>query len=133
MGNISRVLLNLTKTLMFVISKTPPHCQCSRGQHSSQQTHQSWYLVKNKSWTDVNLSTLFQRWQNNVETTLIELRWFNIDEPMLFHRWNLIENESWDDVCLPTLFQRWQNNVETALIELHWFNVGDPMLFQRWY
>ena len=31
--------------------------------------------------------TLFQRWQNNVETTPIELRRFNVDEPMLFQRW----------------------------------------------
>ena len=86
-----------------------------------------WKLSR-RTFIDV-VSTL----KNNVETTLIELRRFNVDEPMLFHRWNLVENESWADVCLPTLFQRWQNNVETALIELHWFNVDDPMLIQRWY
>ena len=99
----------------------------------SQQTHQCWYLVENESWADVHLSTLFQRWQNNVETTLTELRRFNIDEPTLFQPWNLVENESWANICLSTLFQRWQNNVETTLIELRWFNVGDSMLFQRWY
>ena len=94
---------------------------------------QRWYLVENESWADVHLSTLFQRWRNNVETILIELRRFNVDKPTLFQRWNLVENESWADVCLSTLFQRWQNNVETTLIELRWFNVDDPMLFQRWY
>ena len=96
---------------------------------TSQQTHQRWYLVENVSWADVYLSTLFQRWQNNVETTLIELRRFNVDEPMLFQCWNLVENENCTDVCLSTLFQRWQNNVEKTLTELRRFKVDDPMLF----
>ena len=39
---------------------------------------QRWNLVENENWADVCLSTLSQRWQNNVETTLIELRWFNV-------------------------------------------------------
>ena len=94
---------------------------------------QRWYLVENESWADVHLSTLFQRWQNNVEATSIELRWFNVYEPMLSQRWNLVEIESWANVCLSTLFQRWWNNVETTLKELLQFNVDDPMLFQRWY
>ena len=54
---------------------------------ASSTLFQRWYLVENESWADVHLSTLFQRWQNNVETTLIELRWFNVDDPMLFQRW----------------------------------------------
>ena len=97
-------------------------------QHSST-LFQRWYLVENERWADVHLSTLFQRWQNNVETSLIELRRFNVDEPMLFQRWNLVEIESWADICLSTLFQRWQNNVETTLTRQ--FNVNNPMLFQR--
>ena len=48
---------------------------------------QRWNLVENESWANVCLSTLFQSWQNNVETTLKELRWFNDDDPMLFQRW----------------------------------------------
>ena len=48
---------------------------------------QRWNLVENESWADVCLSTLFQHWQNNVETALIELCWFNVDDPMLFQRW----------------------------------------------
>ena len=100
---------------------------------SAQQTHQLLYLIENESSADVHLSTLFQRWQNNVETTSIELRWFNVYEPMLFQLWNLVEIESWADVCLSTLFQSWQNNVETTLKELRQFSVDDPMLFQRWY
>ena len=110
----------------------------------TQQTHQRWInvattLIVNihqrcfKSCANVHLTTLFQRWQNNLETMLIELRRFNVDEPTLFQHWNLVENESWADVCLSTLFQRWQNNVKTTLKELRWFNVDDPMLFQRWY
>ena len=100
--------------------------------HSQQTLFQRWYLVENENWGDVHLSTLFQRWQNNVETMLIGLRRFNVDEPTLFQCWNLVENGSWANACLPALFQRWQD-IETTLIELRWFNVDDPMLFQRWY
>ena len=52
----------------------------------NQQTHQRWCLVENESWAGVCLSTLFHHWQNNVETTLIELCWFNVDDQMLFQR-----------------------------------------------
>ena len=89
----------------------------------SSRLFQRWYLVENESWADVHLSMLFQRWQNNFETTLIEWRWFNVSEPTLFQRRNLDENESWTE----------QNNVETTLKELLRFNVYDPMLFQCWY
>ena len=50
----------------------------------SSTLFQHWHLVENESWADEHLSTLFQRWQNNVEETSIELRWFNVDELMLF-------------------------------------------------
>ena len=91
---------------------------------------QRWYLVENESWANVHLSTLFQRWQKNVETTLIELRRFNVDEPMLFQRWNLVENESWADVCLSTLFQRWQNDSvdRVTLIQCWWPNVVSTLI-----
>ena len=49
-----------------------------------QMLFQRWNLVENESWADVCLSTLFQRWQDNVETTLTELRRFNVDDPILF-------------------------------------------------
>ena len=54
---------------------------------SEWRLFQCWNLVENESWADVCLSTLFQRWQNNVETTLIELHCFNVDDPMLLQRW----------------------------------------------
>ena len=70
----------------------------------------------------------------DVEATSIELRWFNVDESILFQRWNLVEIESWADVWLVSmLFQRWQNKVETTLKELRQFNVDESVLFQRWY
>ena len=47
---------------------------------------QRWNLIENQSWADVCLST-FQRCQNNVETTLTELQWFNADNSVLFHYW----------------------------------------------
>ena len=81
-----------------------------------------------KKFIDVVSRLAKQRWSN-----VLELRWFNADEAMLFQRSNLVEIKSWADVCLSTLFQRWQNNVETTLKELRQLNVDDPMLFQRWY
>ena len=68
----------------------------------TQQTHQRWYLVENESLVDVDLSMLFQPWQNNVETTSTELRRFNVDELTLFQRWYWVDNGSWADVCLST-------------------------------
>ena len=70
----------------------------------------------------------FQFWQTNVETTLTELRRFNVDEPILFQHWNLVENESWAYV-----YRSCFNVEKTTLKELRRFNVDDPMLFQRWY
>ena len=100
----------------------------------AQQTHQPWINVEKKLivnfhqrcfnvdiWLKVKVEPtyIYRRCFNvgkyNVETTLIELRRFNVEEPILFQRWNLVENENWADVCLSTLFQRWQNNVETTL------------------
>ena len=98
-------------------------------QHSST-LFQRWCLVENESWANVHLSTLFQHWQNKVETMLIELRRFNVDDPTLFQRWNSVENESWADVCLLTLFQRWQNNVERITsIQCWWLKVVSMLIF----
>ena len=65
----------------------------------SSTLFQRWYLVENESWADVHLSTLFQRWQNNVDRiTSIQRRWptqccFNVEiwlkmkvEPTYVHR-----------------------------------------------
>ena len=124
----------MQKTVTFPANtSTLNRCWNNLDRQRSSTLFQRWYLVVDESWADVHLSTLFQHWQNHVETTLIELRQFNVDEPTLIQHWNLVENESWANVCLSTLFQRWQNNVETTLIELRWFNVDDPMLFQRLY
>ena len=92
-------------------------------------------FVENESWTDTHLSTLFQRWQNNVETTSIELRWFNFDEQMLFQRWNLVEIESWADVCMfidvvSTLTKQRRNNIERITsIQCRWPNVVSTLIF----
>ena len=53
---------------------------------NTSTSNQRWNKVENESWADVPLSTLFQGWENNVETTLTELRRFSADEPMLFQR-----------------------------------------------
>ena len=91
----------------------------------SSTLFQGWYLVENESWVDVHFSTLFRRWENNVETTSIKLRRFNVDY-QTFQRWYLIENESWTDVCLSTLFQRCFVNVfhRITSIQRWWFNVA---------
>ena len=82
----------------------------------SSTLFQRWYLAENETWANVHLSALFQRWQNNVDTRLIELSQFNVDEPMLFQRWNLIENESWADACLK-LSQRMFIGVEKTVLK----------------
>ena len=84
-----------------------------------------WLEMKVKS---TYILTLFQRWQNNIETTMMELRRFNVDEPTLFQCYNLVENESWTDV-----YRRCFNVDKTTLKELRRFNVDEPMLFQCWY
>ena len=76
------------------------------------------------SWADI----IYRRCFNVGKTTLIELRWFNVDEPMLFQRWNLVQNETWADVCLSTLFQRW-NNTDKTTLKQQWQNYVD----QRWW
>ena len=87
-------------------------------------------MADNESWTNVHLSTLFQRWQNSIETPLIELRRFNVDETKLFQLWDLVEDKTWADVCLLTLFQRWQNNVERIMsIQCWWPNVVSTLIF----
>ena len=52
---------------------------------------QSWNLGEKESWADVCLSTLFQRWRNNVETILKKLSRSNVDGPnvvsMLIFGW----------------------------------------------
>ena len=66
----------------------------------SSTLFQRWYLVENESSADVHLSTLFQRWQNNVHyvhSTSMNQRCFNVEI------W--LKNESLADVCLSTLFQ----------------------------
>ena len=57
-------------------------------QRQSSTLSWRWYLVENENWAEVHLSTLFLRWQNNVETTSIEIHRFNVDKSTLFQRWN---------------------------------------------
>ena len=37
-----------------------------------------WYVVENESWTERCLLSLFQRWQDNIETMLIALFFFKV-------------------------------------------------------
>ena len=81
-------------------------------------------LVEIEYWADVCLSTLFQRWQNNLKTTMKELRQFNFDDRMLFQHWYLVENESWINVCssaLPSTLrkQHWNNCVNCYTGDLY--------------
>ena len=57
----------------------------------SSTLFQRWYLVENESWADVHLSTLFQRWQNNVDRiTSIQRRWTNVVSTLKFGwKWKL--------------------------------------------
>ena len=76
---------------------------------------QRWYLVENESWADVHLWMLFQRWQNNIETLLIELRRWNVDEPTCFNV----------EIWLKT-------KVEPTYVYRHCFKVDKTTLKQRW-
>ena len=80
---------------------------------------QRWNLIENGNWADVCLSTLFQRWQNNVETTLIELRWSNVDDPMSFQCWYYVEKESWVNGCSSVLRKLHWKNFVNRRVEVH--------------
>ena len=121
---------------------------------------QLWYLVENESW-DVHLN--FDTWlkmkrtsidvvsmfNNNVQMTLIELRRFNIDEPMLFRCWTLVEikvdsayvyrrrfsvtKQSWSKIERITLIQRrWSNVVVTLIVSWKW-NLSQRMFIRRYF
>ena len=86
----------------------------------SSTLFQHWYLVENESWADVHLSRLFQCWQNNVELTLIDLRRFNVDEPMLFQHWKLVENESWAVDRITSIQRQWLIVISTLVVSWKW-------------
>ena len=72
------------------------------------------------SWADVHLSTLFRRWQNNVETTSIELRRFNVDKTRCFNV------ETWLKMKVePTHVYRCCFNVDETTLKQHWKNYVD--------
>ena len=113
----------------------------------SQQTHQRWnnvdrqcsstlfrrwYLVENESWADVHLSTLFQRWQNNVDRiTSIQRRWTNVVSPLKFGwKWKL-SRRMFIDVVSTLTKQRWNNVDRVTLIQCWWPNVVS-MLVLGW-
>ena len=86
----------------------------------SSMFQQLWYLVENESWADIHLSMLFQRWQNNVETTLKELRRFSVDDPMLLQCWYLVKKESWVNICSSALRkQHWNTFVNICCTDVH--------------
>ena len=116
-----------------------------------QQTHERWYLVKNESWAGIHLSTLFPRWQNNVESTSIELRRFNVDEPTLFRGWIWLKMRIEPmylyrrcfNVDKTTLKQHWKNYVDTSsmtqcffnvdiYLKMNWVNVSSLAFLRRW-
>ena len=94
----------------------------------TQQTHQRWSstfinIVSKFQRVDVHLSTLLQRSQNNVETTLIELRWFNVDKPTLFQLWYWLKMKVEPTYVYRHFLKRWSKIDGVTLIQCWWPNV----------
>ena len=76
------------------------------------------------SWAHIRSSTLFQRWQDNVDRiTLIQRRWTNVVSTLKFgSKWNLSRRMFIDVVS--TLKQHWQNYVD----QRWWPNVVSTLI-----
>ena len=69
-------------------------------------------------WIDEIFSTLFQHCLVNVETTWIDIRWFNFHFQPNFNVETTLVHLHWIDVILSTLFQRCFASVETTSINV---------------
>ena len=99
----------------------------------TQQTHQRWSstfinIVSKFQRVDVHLSTLLQRSQNNVETTLIELRWFNVDKPTLFQLWYWLKMKVEPTYVYRHFLKRWSKIDGVTLIQCWWPNVVSTLI-----
>ena len=70
---------------------------------------QRWYLVKNQSWADLYLLTLFQHW-NVVAFSTLKHGYHNFTSIVSYH-----QNWFWFQSKF-NLFQRWECNVDSTLI-----------------
>ena len=73
-------------------------------------------------WTNVALSTLFQRCFVNVETTSVNIRRLNFHFQPNFNGETTLVHRRWIDVILSTVFQRCFVNVETKSINVRRLN-----------
>ena len=73
-------------------------------------------------WTNVALSTLFQRCFVNVETTSVNIRRINFYFQPNFNGETTLAHRRWIDVILSTLYPRCFVNVETTSINVRRFN-----------
>ena len=73
-------------------------------------------------WTNVTLSTLFQRCFVNVETTSVNIRRINFHFQPNFNGETTLAHRRWIDVILSTLYPRCFVNVETTSINVRRFN-----------
>ena len=89
----------------------------------SSTLFQCWCLVENESWTDVHLSTLFQRWQNNVDRIAsIQRRWTKVVPSLKFGwKWKL-SRRMFVDVVSALTKQRWNNVDRVTLTQCWWPN-----------
>ena len=99
----------------------------------TQQTHQRWSstfinIVSKFQRADVHLSTLLQRSQNNVETTLIELRRFNVDKPTLFQLWYWLKMKFEPTYVYRHFLKRWSKIDGVTLIQCWWPNVASTLI-----
>ena len=73
-------------------------------------------------WTNVTLSTLFQRCFVNVETTSVNIRRLNFHFQPNFNGETTLVHRRWIDVILSTLFPRCFVKVETTSINVRRLN-----------
>ena len=97
----------------------------------SQQTYQRWYLVENKSWTDVHLSTLFQHWQmkqrqqNYVDLMSMNQCCFSVEIWLKFK----LEPTYVYWRCFNVSRQGWNNIERITSIQCRWPNVVSALIF----
>ena len=84
--------------MVFVISQETGQRWNNGDRQFSSNLFYHWYVVANESWTNGCLLSLFQRWQDKVETMFIELLFSNLwkkifkDDSILVQQWYFVEN-----------------------------------------
>ena len=144
---LSHFLANIgTANIGNVLSMLFSQCWSNANEHKFTQLS---FLTKYQHWNNIGSSTMNRRNSFNVvqhcfvnvETTSIKIRRLHFYFPPNFDVETTLVDWRWFDVILSTLFQRCLVNVETTSINasrLHFhvqpnFNVGTTLVHRRWF